>query len=148
MIIKYEIIYEFVLTSVKKEQVFNAFKKFAEKIFNLNKLISATCNNKSSISLLNESHKTSVVKWKVKNMSVNKLIKQMKALILALKITLMISASISSYPSVAVPQPAVVYISQMNFDAPAVAMVAAGNLKSAVTALGPNQCAFCWLEGH
>ena len=58
---KYKIIYNFILTSVKKEQVFNAFKKFAEKISDLNKLVSVTNNNKDSIPLLNEFYKTSVM---------------------------------------------------------------------------------------
>ena len=78
----------------------------------------------------------------------NKLAKQMETLTLALKIASTVSASAPPYPSVAVPQPAVAYTSQMNFGAPAAAVAAAGNLRSAVAALGPNQCAFCQLEGH
>ena len=148
VIIKYKIIYDFVLTLMKKEWIFNAFKKSAKKTFNLNKLIFITCNNKGSILLLNEPHKVSVVKWKVKNMLMNKLVKQIKVLTLTLKITLTVSISASLYSSVAVPQPAVVYTSQMNFSALAAAAAAAENLKSVVAALGSNQCAFCWLEGH
>ena len=62
MTIKYKTIYGFILTSVKKEQVFNAFEESAEKISDLNKLISATCNDKDSILLLNELCKASMVK--------------------------------------------------------------------------------------
>ena len=78
----------------------------------------------------------------------NKLTKQMKTLTLILKIASAASASASSYPSVAVHQPAVAYTSQINFSVPAAAAAAVGNLRSAVTALSPNQCAFCQLEGH
>ena len=78
----------------------------------------------------------------------NKLAKQMKTLTLALKIASAVSASASLYPSVAVHQSAVAYTSQMNFGASTAAAVAAGNLRSAVVALGSNQCAFCQLEGH
>ena len=145
---KYETIYNFILTSVKKEQIFNTFEESAEKIFNLNKLISVICNNKDLISLLNELCKAPVVKWKIENMSVDKLIKQMKALTLTLKIAPTASVSASSYPSVAVPQPAVVYTPWMNFGALTAAAAAVGNLRSAVVALGLNQCAFCQLEGH
>ena len=148
MTMKYEIIYEFILILMKKEWIFNVFEKSAEKTSDLNKLISATCNNKSPIPLLNEPCKTPVVKWKTENMSVDKLMKQMKVLILALKITLMISASAPSYSSVAVSQSAVAYTSQMNFSALAAAVAAVGNFRSAVTVLGSNQCAFCWLEGY
>ena len=146
---KYETIYDFVLALMEKEWVFNAFKESAKKISDLNKLVSAICNNKDPILLLNEPHKISVMKWKVKNMSVDKLIKQMEALTLALKIALTVSASALLYPSVTVPQPAVAYTLQMNFNALVTAAAAAAeNLRSAVTALGLNQCAFCWLEGH
>ena len=72
----------------------------------------------------------------------------MEALTLALKIAFTVSALILSYSFVAVPQPAIAYISQTNFSASAAAVVAAGNLRSAVAALGPNQCAFCQLEGY
>ena len=72
----------------------------------------------------------------------------MEVLTLTLKIALTALASVSLYLSIAVPQPAVVYTSQMNFDAPAAAVAAVGNLRFAVTALGPNQYAFCQLEGH
>ena len=78
----------------------------------------------------------------------NKLMKQMEALILTLKIVLIISVSVLSYSSVAVPQPAVAYTSWINFNALMAAVAAVGNLRSAVAALGPNQCAFCQLEGH
>ena len=145
---KYEIIYDFVLTLMEKEWIFNAFKKSVEKISDLNKLVSATHNNKDSISLLNESCKVPVVKWKVKNTLMNKLMKQMKALILTLKIVFTVSVSALLYPSVAVPQPAIAYIPQMNFSALMTAAAVVGNLRSAVAALGPNQCAFYWLEGH
>ena len=145
---KYETIYGFVLTSMEEEWILNAFKRSAEKASDLNKLVSATHNNKDPIPLLNEPHKASVVKWKAENMSVNKLTKQMKALTLTLKIALTVSASASSYPPVTVPQPAIAYTPQMNFSAPATAAAAVGNLRSAVAALGPNQCAFCQLEGH
>ena len=74
--------------------------------------------------------------------------KQMKTLILILKIVSAVSASVSLYSFVAVPQPAVVYTSQINFDVSAAAVAAVGNLRSAVTALGSNQYAFCQLEGH
>ena len=109
----------------------------------MDKLVSAICNDKGSIPLLNESCKASVVKWKVENMLMDKLVKQMEALTLTLKIALTVSASASSYPSVAVSQSAVVYISQTNFSALAAAAAAAENLKSAVAVLGLNQCAFC-----
>ena len=99
---KYKTIYDFILTSIKKKWVFNAFKKSAEKVSDLNKLISATCNDKDSISLLNEPCKTSMMKWKVKDMLMDKLMKQMEALTLTLKITLTTSASVSLYSSVAV----------------------------------------------
>ena len=145
---KYETIYDFVLILMKKEWILNTFEKSAEKTFNLNKLVSATYNDKDSISLLNEPYKASVVKWKVKDISVNKLMKQMKVLILILKIVLTASALASLYPLVAVPQPAIVYTLQMNFSALTAAVTAVRNLKSAVAALGPNQCAFCWLEGY
>ena len=145
---KYKTIYDFILISVKKEWVFNAFEKSAEKVFDLDKLVSATHNNKDPIPLLNEPCKAPVVKWKVENTSVDKLMKQMEVLTLALKIAPSASASASSYLSVAVPQPAVAYTPQTNFDAPAATVVAAGNLRSAVTALGLNQYAFCWLKGH
>ena len=69
--------------------------------------------------------------------------KQMKTLTLALKIAFMVSASAPLYPSVAVSQPAVAYILWINFDASAAAAAAVGNLRSAVIALGSNQCAFC-----
>ena len=145
---KYKIIYNFILTLIKKEWIFNAFEESAEKTFHLNKLISATHNNKNPILFLNKSHKTPVVKWKMKNMSVNKLMKQMKTLILTLKITFSASVLASSYSFVAVSQPTVVYILQTNFSVSTAAVTAAGNLKSTVTTLGPNQCAFCWLEGY
>ena len=148
VIMKYETIYDFILTSVKEEQILNALEESAEKVFDLNKLVSATYNNKGPISLLNEPCKASVVKWKAEDTSVNKLIKQMKTLILTLKIIFTVSASASLYLSVTVPQPAVVYTSQMNFSVSAAAAAAVRNLRSAVVALGPNQCAFCQLEGH
>ena len=72
----------------------------------------------------------------------------MKTLTLTLKIAFMISASASPYPFIAVPQPAVAYILQINFNALTAVVVAVGNLKSAVAALGPNQCVFYQLEGH
>ena len=72
---KYKTIYRFILTSVKKEQIFNAFEESAEKVFDLNKLVSVTHNDKGPISLLNEPCKVSVVKWKVEDTSVNKLVK-------------------------------------------------------------------------
>ena len=75
MIIKYKTIYDFILTSVKEKQILNAFKEFIKKTSDLNKLIFATCNNKDLISLLNEFYKVSMMKWKTKNTSVNKLIK-------------------------------------------------------------------------
>ena len=75
VIIKYEIIYEFVLILMKKKQVFNAFEKSAERVSDLNKLVSATCNDKGSIFLLNELCKASVMKWKMKNILMNKLMK-------------------------------------------------------------------------
>ena len=59
---KYKIIYDFILTLVKEEQVFNVFEKFIEKISDLNKLVSVTHNDKGSIPLLNEPHKVLVVK--------------------------------------------------------------------------------------
>ena len=59
---KYKTIYGFVLTLMEKEQVFNALEESAERTFNLNKLVSAICNNKSSIPLLNEPHKAPVMK--------------------------------------------------------------------------------------
>ena len=37
---------------------------------------------------------------------------------------------------------------QMDFSTSAAAAAAAGNPKSAAAVLGPNQCAFCQLEGH
>ena len=148
VIMKYEIIYRFVLTLIKKEWIFNAFEKSAEKVSDLNKLVSAICNDKSLISLLDELCKASMMKWKVEDMLMNKLMKQMEALILALKIAFIISVLASSYSSVAVPQPAVAYTLWMNFGALVTAVVAAGNLRSAVVTLGPNQCVFCWLEGH
>ena len=133
---------------MKEEQVLNVFEESAERASDLNKLVSVTCNDKGPIPLLDEPCKAPVVKWKVEDTSVDKLINQMKALTLALKIAPMISASAPSYPPVVVSQPAVVYTSWMNFGALAAAAAAAGNLKSAVIALGPNQCAFCQLEGH
>ena len=145
---KYETIYGFILTLMKKEWVFNALEGFTEKISDLNKLVSATYNDKGPISLLNEPCKASVMKWKMKNTLINKLMKQIKALTLTLKIASAVSASTSLYLFVAVHQPAVVYTSQTNFDALAAAAAAAGNLRSAVAALNPNQCAFCQLEGH
>ena len=60
----------------------------------------------------------------------------MKALTLTLKIALTVSALL--YSSVAVPQPAVVYILWIYFSA----------LPAAAAALRNNQCAFCWLKGH
>ena len=145
---KYKTIYDFILTLMKKEWVFNVFEESAEKTFNLNKLISATHNNKGSIPLLDEPCKALMMKWKAENMLMDKLTKQMKALTLTLKIALTVSASASSYLSVAVPQPAIAYTSQMNFSAPAAAAAVTGNLRSAVTALSLNQCAFCQLEGY
>ena len=145
---KYKTIYDFILISMEKEQVLNAFEKSAEKTSDLNKLVSAIYNDKDPIPLLNEPHKASMMKWKVKDMLMDKLVKQMEALTLALKIALTASASAPSYPPVAVPQPAIAYTSQTNFSASVAAAAAAGNLRSAVAALGPNQCAFCWLEGH
>ena len=145
---KYETIYEFILTSMKEEQVLNAFEESAERASDLNKLVSVTCNDKGPIPLLNEPCKTPMVKWKAEDTSVDKLAKQIKVLTLALKIALMTSAPAPPYPSVAVPQPAIVYTPQTNFDALVAAAAAVGNLRSAVAALGPNQCAFCWLEGH
>ena len=133
---------------MKKEQILNAFKEFTEKAFDLNKLVSATYNDKDSIPLLNEPHKVPVVKWKVEDTSVNKLIKQMKVLTLILKIALTASASASSYPSVAVYQPAIVYTSWINFSTSTTAAAAVRNLRSTVTALGLNQCAFCQLNSH
>ena len=59
---KYETIYDFVLTSVKKEQILNVFEKSTERVFDLNKLVSATCNNKGPIPLLNEPCKVSMMK--------------------------------------------------------------------------------------
>ena len=59
---KYETIYDFILALVKKEQILNAFKESAEKAFNLNKLVSATHNDKDPIPLLNEPCKASVMK--------------------------------------------------------------------------------------
>ena len=43
---KYKTIYDFVLTLMKKEQILNVFEKSAERASDLNKLVSATCNNK------------------------------------------------------------------------------------------------------
>ena len=102
MIMKYEIIYDFVLALMEKEWVFNAFEGSAEKISDLNKLVSATHNNKGPIPFLNKPYKVSVMKWKVENISVNKLAKQIKTLTLTLKIALTTSTSVSSYLSVAV----------------------------------------------
>ena len=99
---KYETIYEFVLTSVKKKQILNILEESIKKISDLNKLVSVTHNDKDPISLLNEPHKALMMKWKTEDMSVDKLMKQMKVLILALKITFTVSASASLYPSVAV----------------------------------------------
>ena len=79
-----------------------------------------------------------MMKWKTEDMSVDKLTKQIETLILALKIAPTASASASSYPSVAVPQPAVAYTPWMNFSAPAAAAAAVGNLRSAAAVLGPN----------
>ena len=81
-------------------------------------------------------------------MLVNKLAKQMKVLTLVLKIIPAVSVSASLYPSVAMPQPAIVYTSQTNFNAPAAAAVIVGNLRFTVTVLNSNQCAFCQLKGH
>ena len=78
----------------------------------------------------------------------NKLAKQMKILTLTLKIVFTVSTSALLYSFVAVPQPAVVYTPQINFSAPVAAAAAAGNLRFTVAALGPNQCAFCQLEGY
>ena len=47
---------------MKKEQVLNVFEEFIEKVSDLNKLVSATCNDKGPIPLLDESHKASMVK--------------------------------------------------------------------------------------
>ena len=47
---------------MKEEQVFNALEEFTEKISDLNKLVSATHNDKDSIPLLDEPHKASVMK--------------------------------------------------------------------------------------
>ena len=140
---KYKTIYDFILASVKKEQIFNAFERFAEKTSDLNKLVSATHNDKGSIPLLDEPHKALVMKWKMENTSINKLAKQMEALTLTLKITLSASALAPPYPSVTVPQPAIAYTSQTNFSAPAAAAVTVRNLRSAAAALSPNQYAFC-----
>ena len=148
VIMKYKTIYDFVLILMEKKQVFNALKESAEKTSDLDKLISAIYNNKDSIPLLNEPCKASVVKWKVEDTLMNKLIKQMEALILALKIAPTASAPAPPYLSVTVPQPAIAYTPQTNFGALAAAAAAAGNLRSAAAALGPNQCAFCQLEGH
>ena len=145
---KYKNIYNFILILMKKEWILNAFEKSAEKVSDLNKLVSVTHNNKNSISFLNESCKTSVMKWKAEDMSVNKLMKQMKVLTLTLKIVSTVSASASLYPSVAMPQPAVAYSSQTNFNALVAAVAAAGNLRSAAVILSLNQCVFCQLEGH
>ena len=59
---KYETIYGFVLTLMKKKQVLNALEKSAEKISDLNKLVSATHNNKDSIPLLDKFCKASMMK--------------------------------------------------------------------------------------
>ena len=146
--IKYKTIYDFILISVEKEQIFNVFKESAEKVFDLNRLVSATHNDKNLISLLDKLYKASVMKWKIKNTLVNKLTKQMKVLTLTLKIILTVLVSASSYFSVAVPQPAIAYILQTNFSASAAAVMAVRNLRSAAVALDPNQCAFYWLEGY
>ena len=79
----------------------------------------------------------------MKNMLMDKLAKQMEMLTLTLKIAFIASALASLYPSVAVPQPAVMYTLQTNFNASAAAAAAVRNLRSAVIALNPNQCAFC-----
>ena len=50
------------LISVKKKQILNTFKESTEKVSDLNKLISATHNDKDPIPLLNEPHKASVMK--------------------------------------------------------------------------------------
>ena len=106
---KYKTIYEFILTLMKEEWVFNVFEESAEKTFDLNKLVSATCNDKGLNSLLNKSCKALMMKWKVKDILMNKLTKQMKVLILTLKIASAALVSASLYPFVAVHQPAVVY---------------------------------------
>ena len=72
----------------------------------------------------------------------------MEALTLTLKIALTASASASLYSSVAVPQPAVVYILWMNFNVLTAAAATVRNLRSAVTILSSNQCAFCQLEDY
>ena len=135
---KYKTIYDFILTLMKKKWIFNTFKKSVKKTSNLNKLISITCNNKDSIPLLNEPCKAPVVKWKIEDISVDKLVKQMEALTLILKIAPTASAPAPPYPPITVPQPAIAYTSQTNFSA----------LAAAAAALGPNQYAFCQLEGH
>ena len=68
----------------------------------------------------------------------NKLMKQMKVLTLILKIVFTVSVSVLLYFSVAVPQPAVAYISQTNFSALAAAVMAVGNLRFTVAALDSN----------
>ena len=88
------------MTSVKKKWIFNIFEKSTEKISDLNKLVSVIYNNKNLISFLNEFYKIPMMKWKVKNISVNKLIKQIKMLILILKIIFTISVSVLLYSSV------------------------------------------------
>ena len=45
-------------------------------------------------------------------------------------------------------QPAIAYISQMNFSVLTAAVAAVKNLRSAAAILSPNQCAFCQLEDH
>ena len=72
---KYKTIYDFILILMKKEYILNIFKESVKKISDLNKLVSATHNNKNSNPLLNESHKAPVMKWKAENTSVNKLMK-------------------------------------------------------------------------
>ena len=72
----------------------------------------------------------------------------MKMLILILKIILTISISILLYSFVAVPQPAIAYISQINLSVLTTAAAVVRNLKSAVTVLNSNQCAFCQLKSH
>lgn len=72
---KYKTIYNFVLTLMKEKQVLNAFEESAEKTSDLNKLVSATHNDKGLISLLDKPHKASVVKWKADDILMNKLAK-------------------------------------------------------------------------
>lgn len=89
------------------------------------------------------------MEWKAEEISVDKLVKQMEALTLTLKIVpAQATPSTLSYAPPPAPLPAPTYTVRPNATAPASTASGVGNLRSAATGLGANQCAFCRLEGH